>query len=62
MLQPGAARVGGVNEDVAILVSAAECDVPVGPYAGGAGLREMVRRLSMLGNAVGGHVASLSFP
>jgi L-fuconate dehydratase len=47
VLQIDAARVGGVNENVAILLLAAKFGVPVCPHAGGVGLCEMVRHLSM---------------
>ena len=40
-------RVGGVNENVAILLMAAKFGVPVCPHAGGVGLCELVRHLSM---------------
>ncbi|MGB3444829.1 MAG: enolase C-terminal domain-like protein [Actinophytocola sp.] len=47
VLQIDAARVGGVNENIAILLLAAKFGVPVCPHAGGVGLCEMVRHLSM---------------
>jgi L-fuconate dehydratase len=47
VLQLDAARVGGVNENVAILLLAAKFGVPVCPHAGGVGLCEMVRHLAM---------------
>ncbi|OLF15386.1 enolase C-terminal domain-like protein [Actinophytocola xanthii] len=47
VLQLDAARVGGVNENVAILLLAAKFGVPVCPHAGGVGLCELVRHLSM---------------
>lgn len=47
ILQIDAARVGGVNENVAILLLAAKFGVPVCPHAGGVGLCEMVQHLSM---------------
>jgi L-fuconate dehydratase len=46
-LQLDAARVAGVNENVAILLLAAKFDVPVCPHAGGVGLCELVQHLSM---------------
>jgi L-fuconate dehydratase len=46
-LQIDAARVGGVNENVAILLLAAKFGVPVCPHAGGVGLCELVQHLSM---------------
>ncbi|WP_119287653.1 L-fuconate dehydratase [Streptomyces sp. YIM 130001] len=47
VLQIDAARVGGVNENLAILLLAAKFDVPVCPHAGGVGLCELVQHLSM---------------
>ena len=47
VLQLDAARVGGVNENIAILLLAAKFGVPVCPHAGGVGLCEMVQHLSM---------------
>jgi L-fuconate dehydratase len=47
IVQIDAARVGGVNENVAILLLAAKFGVPVCPHAGGVGLCELVRHLSM---------------
>jgi L-fuconate dehydratase len=47
VLQLDAARVGGVNENLAILLLAANFDVPVCPHAGGVGLCELVQHLSM---------------
>ncbi|MEU5862219.1 L-fuconate dehydratase [Nonomuraea sp. NPDC047529] len=46
-LQIDAARVGGVNENLAILLLAAKFGVPVCPHAGGVGLCELVQHLSM---------------
>jgi L-fuconate dehydratase len=46
-LQLDAARVAGVNENVAILLLAAKFAVPVCPHAGGVGLCELVQHLSM---------------
>jgi L-alanine-DL-glutamate epimerase-like enolase superfamily enzyme len=46
-LQLDAARVAGVNENVAIVLLAAKFGVPVCPHAGGAGLCELVQHLSM---------------
>jgi L-fuconate dehydratase len=48
VVQIDAARVGGVNENLAILLLAARFDVPVCPHAGGVGLCELVQHLSML--------------
>lgn len=47
ILQIDAARVGGINENIAILLLAAKFGVPVCPHAGGVGLCEMVQHLSM---------------
>jgi L-fuconate dehydratase len=47
-LQIDACRVGGVNENVALLLLAAKFGVPVCPHAGGVGLCEVVQHLSML--------------
>ncbi|WP_030664202.1 enolase C-terminal domain-like protein [Streptomyces rimosus] len=47
VLQIDAARVGGVNENLAILLLAAHYGVPVCPHAGGVGLCELVQHLSM---------------
>ena len=44
-LQIDAARVGGVNENIAILLLAAKFGVPVCPHAGGVGLCELVQHL-----------------
>jgi L-fuconate dehydratase len=41
-------RVGGVNENLAILLMAAKFGVPVCPHAGGVGLCEFVQHLSMI--------------
>lgn len=46
-VQLDAARVGGVNENVAILLLAARFGVPVCPHAGGVGLCELVQHLAM---------------
>jgi L-fuconate dehydratase len=46
-VQIDAARVGGVNENVAILLLAAKFGVPVCPHAGGVGLCELVQHLSL---------------
>jgi L-fuconate dehydratase len=45
--QIDACRVGGVNENVAILLMAAKFGVSVCPHAGGVGLCEVVRHLAM---------------
>ncbi len=47
VLQIDAARVGGVNENVAILLLATKFGVPVCPHAGGVGLCELVQHLAM---------------
>jgi len=47
IVQIDAARVGGVNENIAILLLASKFGVPVCPHAGGVGLCEMVQHLSM---------------
>jgi L-fuconate dehydratase len=47
IVQIDAARVGGVNENVAILLLAAKFGVPVCPHAGGVGLCELVQHLAM---------------
>jgi L-fuconate dehydratase len=40
-------RLGGVNENLAVILMAAKFGVPVCPHAGGVGLCEMVQHLSM---------------
>ena len=40
-------RLGGVNENLAVILMAAEFGVPVCPHAGGVGLCELVQHLSM---------------
>jgi L-fuconate dehydratase len=47
ILQIDAARVGGVNENLAILLMAAKFGVRVYPHAGGVGLCELVQHLAM---------------
>ena len=47
VVQIDATRVGGVNENVAILLLAAKFGLPVCPHAGGVGLCEAVQHLSM---------------
>ena len=47
ILQIDSARVGGVNENLAILLLAAKYNLPVCPHAGGVGLCELVQHLSM---------------
>jgi L-fuconate dehydratase len=41
-------RLGGVNENLAVLLLAAKFNVPVCPHAGGVGLCEFVQHLSMI--------------
>ena len=48
IVQIDACRVGGVNENLAILLLAAHFGVPVCPHAGGVGLCEMVQHLAIL--------------
>ena len=47
LVQIDAARVGGVNENLAILLLAARFGVRVFPHAGGVGLCELVQHLAM---------------
>jgi L-fuconate dehydratase len=47
VLQLDAVRVGGVNENIAILLLAAKFGVPGCPHAGGVGLCELVQHLAM---------------
>ncbi|GLQ94933.1 L-fuconate dehydratase [Dyella acidisoli] len=47
LVQIDAARVGGVNENLAILLLAAKYGVRVYPHAGGVGLCELVQHLAM---------------
>lgn len=47
LVQIDAARVGGVNENLAILLMAAKYGVRVFPHAGGVGLCELVQHLAM---------------
>ncbi|MFC4588225.1 L-fuconate dehydratase [Sphaerisporangium corydalis] len=55
VVQIDAARVGGVNENIAILLLAAKFGKPVCPHAGGVGLCELVQHLAMFDFvAVGG--------
>ncbi|OAE03068.1 L-fuconate dehydratase [Arthrobacter sp. OY3WO11] len=46
VLQLDSTRVGGVNENIAILLLAAKFGVPVCPHAGGVGLCELVQHFS----------------
>jgi L-fuconate dehydratase len=55
VVQIDACRVGGVNENVAIILLAAKFGIPVCPHAGGVGLCELVQHLAMFDFvAVGG--------
>jgi len=61
VLQLDACRVGGVNENLAILLLAAKFGVPVCPHAGGVGLCELVQHLAMadyvcISGEIGGRV------
>lgn len=47
IVQIDATRVGGVNENLAILILAAKHHLPVCPHAGGVGLCEAVQHLAM---------------
>src|SRR3954451_21177233 len=47
VVQIDAARVAGVNENLAILLLAAKFGIPVCPHAGGVGLCELVQHLAM---------------
>jgi L-fuconate dehydratase len=47
VLQMDACRVGGVNENISILLLATKFGIPVIPHAGGVGLCETVQHLSM---------------
>jgi L-fuconate dehydratase len=47
LIQIDAARVGGINENLAILLMAAKFGVRVFPHAGGVGLCELVQHLAM---------------
>ncbi len=48
VIQIDAARVGGLNENLAIMLMAAKFGKPVCPHAGGVGLCEYVQHLSMI--------------
>lgn len=48
IVQIDACRLGGVNEVLAVLLMAAQYDLPVCPHAGGVGLCEYVQHLSMI--------------
>lgn len=47
VVQIDAARVAGINENIAILLLAAKFGVPLCPHAGGVGLCEVVQHLAM---------------
>lgn len=47
VLQMDACRVGGVNENISILLLAVKFGIPVAPHAGGVGLCETVQHMSM---------------
>jgi L-fuconate dehydratase len=57
--QIDACRVGGVNENLAIILLAARAGVPVIPHAGGCGLSEVVQHLAMFDFVALGTGASL---
>ena len=48
VVQLDACRLGGVNEVLAVLLLAAQYDLPVCPHAGGVGLCEYVQHLAMI--------------
>lgn len=48
IVQIDACRVGGLNENLAIMLMAAKYGIPVCPHAGGVGLCEYVQHLSMI--------------
>jgi L-fuconate dehydratase len=54
VMQIDAARVGGVNENLANLLLAKKYGIPVCPHAGGVGLCELVQHLSFFDAAVVG--------
>jgi len=54
VLQLDSTRVGGVNENIAILLLAAKFGVPVCPHAGGVGLCELVQHFSFFDYALVG--------
>lgn len=45
--QPDPCRLGGINEMLAVLLMAAKFEIPVCPHAGGVGLGEQIRHLSI---------------
>ena len=48
VVQIDACRLGGVNEILAVLLMAAQHNLPVCPHAGGVGLCEYVQHLAMI--------------
>ncbi len=48
IVQIDACRIGGVNENLAVMLMAAKYGLPVCPHAGGVGLCEYVQHLSMI--------------
>jgi len=48
IVQVDAARMGGLNEVLAVLLMAAKYNLPVWPHAGGVGLCEYVQHISMI--------------
>jgi Enolase C-terminal domain-like len=65
VVQIDTCRVGGVGENIAILLLAAKFGVPVCPHAGGVGLCELVQHLAMadyvaISGTFGGRVLSTS--
>src|SRR3954447_21169266 len=62
VVQIDAARVAGVNENLAILLLAAKFGLPVCPHAGGVGLCELVQHLAMFDYvAVSGRVEVIEY-
>jgi L-fuconate dehydratase len=55
VVQIDACRLGGLNENIAVMLMAAKFDKPVCPHAGGVGLCEYVQHLGAIDNiAIGG--------
>jgi L-fuconate dehydratase len=55
VVQPDACRLGGLNENLAVLLLAAKFDKPVCPHAGGVGLCQYVQHIAAIDMiAVGG--------
>jgi L-fuconate dehydratase len=61
VVQIDACRVGGVTENLAILLLAARFGVPVYPHAGGVGLCEMVQHLGMYAHVAFGNVGAVEY-